>query len=396
MVKRRNQCLRQIAMLTRGDIGESEDDVGSNLLIPLLECLGHSGKIADAVSAKKSKRIRILTEDLPPDSRIVVQARGYDEDLSTGLDEVSEYAFQEGALLAVIANGHEIRVYAPLVKGVGSKYSLLYSFRREGLSETKNIEVISRLLSSRSLKTGDAKAFVEARRREIASAYSRVREIAEHYEARKKRKLVERRQLVKTAEELQSRIAALSKEIKRLEAEARKRMSNILAAVGLPPLTSEAAIYHTGDDRGPWPGWTTDTSSSSYANSRRSTGTRGKYRGRNEYWHSGNTIEIRLGNEYPMKYHLIPVGSSIRHLFPGYRVEFDLETDMGVIPCKVSSRTTDAKVGDRVAGKYITSVERNALTEWYRRHDLRVGDKLMIEIVQEMRRYRLTVSRGAD
>ncbi len=103
-----------------------------------------------------------------------------------------------------------------------------------------------------------------------------------------------------------------------------------------------------------------------------------------------NTIEILLRKNSPIRYHLIPIHKKNRHLFPGYKIEFILETDIGEIPAKVTSAPKGTKEGDPDAGRYI---KNSGLTEWYKQHkDLKLGDKISIKVIEDKQRYRLSVA----
>lgn len=90
----------------------------------------------------------------------------------------------------------------------------------------------------------------------------------------------------------------------------------------------------------------------------------------------------------PRTYGLIPVTKASRHFFPGYKVPFILETDIGEIETRVSSAPKGTPVGDPDAGSYIAG----KLKPWYRQHgDLKDGSVLTIEKVHGETRYRLSI-----
>ena len=100
-------------------------------------------------------------------------------------------------------------------------------------------------------------------------------------------------------------------------------------------------------------------------------------------------IEITLGNVFtPKKYFLIPLPKEYRSFFPGYKNPFVFITDIGEIQTKVTSAPKGTEYGDPEAGSYIYG----GLKPWYGKHsDLKEGDKLIIEMVEPKKRYRLRV-----
>lgn len=100
-------------------------------------------------------------------------------------------------------------------------------------------------------------------------------------------------------------------------------------------------------------------------------------------------LEITLRNPSFRKYHLFPIPKTSRRFFPGFRIPFILETDIGEIDTYVVSAPAGTQVGDRDAGAYI---QRN-LIKWYRQHPtIKVGDKLIFQVIEPMKRYRLKIS----
>lgn len=99
-------------------------------------------------------------------------------------------------------------------------------------------------------------------------------------------------------------------------------------------------------------------------------------------------IEIPLNGISWKKHGLIPLPKQYRGYFPGYKVQFILETDIGEITTRVTSAPRGTPKGDPEAGYYI----QGGLRPWYERHrELREGDKLIIEVIEPKERYRLVI-----
>lgn len=103
----------------------------------------------------------------------------------------------------------------------------------------------------------------------------------------------------------------------------------------------------------------------------------------------GRRIEITLTKIHtPRKYALIPIPKEHRSFFPGYKEPLTLITDVGEIRTKVTSASKGTEYGDPEAGKYV----QGGLRRWYDKHnDLKNGNKLIIEVIDLKKKYRLHV-----
>ena len=101
-----------------------------------------------------------------------------------------------------------------------------------------------------------------------------------------------------------------------------------------------------------------------------------------------DTLEITIQNPTYMNSHLFYIPKDKRSFFPGYRVPFMLETDIGAIQTYVSSAPAGTQVGDPNAGVYFQA----KLAEWYRRHPaIKVGDKVRFQVIEPMKKYSLEI-----
>lgn len=104
-----------------------------------------------------------------------------------------------------------------------------------------------------------------------------------------------------------------------------------------------------------------------------------------------NVLEVELTSPSCTKFHLFKIRRGQRDFFPGYKVPFRLETDMGTIETHVTSAPDGTAVGDPAAGRYIQA----NLSKWYKAHpELQVGSRLLIEAVEPMKLYRLKVAQA--
>ena len=355
------KCIEKIAKLTREDVGTSEENVKQKIVVPLLECLGHHRNQLDFEYGSGSRRIDIFIKDLPVDCKVVIDVKNYDEDLDNHLEQIGLYAFQEGALLALIINGKEIRIYDPFFRGFSFRNSLLYSIKRETLLEDKNIEILKNMLSRDSLVNKKVKDFIIEREKEILEAYLKIEKIKESYAKKRKELETKREKLLKQIADIQSEITEISKQEKE----------------SIQEIMKSAGIFYPVDTE--------------YTEEEITPSERQEMRTRNIFAKTTNRIEIILHNLHtPKRYALIPIPKEYRRFFPGYKVPFALETDIGEIRTKVTSAPRDTEYGDPDAGNYI----QGGLKPWYNKHkDLKEGDKLIIEVIEPKKRYRLYVEK---
>ncbi len=99
-------------------------------------------------------------------------------------------------------------------------------------------------------------------------------------------------------------------------------------------------------------------------------------------------IELEL-NASSRKYVYIPLPKDKRHFFPGFKVSFELITDVETVTAHVTSEPHGASmdVGNPYAGTHI----RGKLGPWYARHpELKAGDRLRVEALEPGKRYKLS------
>lgn len=107
---------------------------------------------------------------------------------------------------------------------------------------------------------------------------------------------------------------------------------------------------------------------------------------------SGRRIQFGITAIHTLRaYNVITFPPGHRRFFPGYKIPFIFQTDIGEIETHVSSGTQKAQQGDPDEGKYIA---RN-LKPWIRRHfkEIEAGNLITIESIEPGRTYRLSVNR---
>jgi hypothetical protein len=97
----------------------------------------------------------------------------------------------------------------------------------------------------------------------------------------------------------------------------------------------------------------------------------------------GDNVEIEIRNPSFIKFYLFVIPKNNRPFFPGYKILFTLETDIGEISTWVTSRVKNAPEGQYIQGN---------LAEWYKKHPtIKVGDKVRFTVIEPMKRYRLEI-----
>ena len=341
--------LKRLSELTPQEIGTSEENVKQKVVVPLLELLGHNKNDLDFEYGSQGKRIDIFIKDLPQDCKIFIDTKKYNEDLSNHIEQIGLYAFQEGAILAIIANGEELRIYDPFFRGNSLKDALLYSIKRKEFGSAKSITILNSLLHKKNIVNKSIKQFIAKREMEIIEAREKIESI--------------KNETQKRINELQNDIKNLSLEIDKLKDAEQEKIEYIKGRYQIYQEKTENIHKIRPSEMQ-------------------------EYRSRNVFSKSTDGIEIVLNKiSTPKKYSLIPLSKEYRHLFPGYNVEFEMETDVGLIHTHVTSAPKGTEPGNPVEGKYILGLKK-----WYNAHpELKDGSTLIISVIEPQKRYSLSI-----
>lgn len=222
------KAIEKIAKLKESSVGPTEENVKQKIVVPLLELLGHEREDLEFEYRTRSGqgKIDILIKNVPPDCKAIIDAKNYTESLSNHIDQIKDYTFDEAALLAVIANGTEIRIYSPL-RGVAFERSLLYSFERRDLVKESVWTVVSDLLHKDNLQNRSVIRKIEEREQEIKDALSSEEDLKQGYDNK--------------IESIDSDIEAKEEEIEQLKTEGENlakeqdaKIAKIWDSIGLP------------------------------------------------------------------------------------------------------------------------------------------------------------------
>jgi hypothetical protein len=103
---------------------------------------------------------------------------------------------------------------------------------------------------------------------------------------------------------------------------------------------------------------------------------------------TGDNLEVAIRSMTERKFALIYAPKNRRKFFPGYKVDFVLQTDIGNLRTKVTSAKAGTLIGDPYAGVYI----QGGLRKWFDRHpELTIGKKVRFECVEPYKNYKLVV-----
>lgn len=355
--------LDKLSKLKYEDIGSSEENVKQKIAVPLLGLLGHHRNDLDFEYGSRGKRIDIFIKGLPTNCGVVIDTKRYNEDLSNHIEQIGNYAYHEGAILALMINGEEIRIYSPARRGFKFEDSLIFLIKREKLAEDKSIEILKGLLLKENILNKSSKQFIIRREEELQEANDKVEQIKK--EAQKQIEEIEsiRKKAQKQIEETQENIKELSIKIEKIKEEEKENIQSIQQQYQLIQESNQTfqriKPYEMQE-----------------------------YRARNVFSKSADKIEVNLNAPSYIKYSVIPFPKETRHLFPGFKVKFELETDVGLILTKVTSASAGTKYGDSLAGNYI----QGGLKRWFDSHpELKEGATLILSVIEPKKRYSLSI-----
>lgn len=144
-------CLKKIASYSIKDIGWTEENVRNIVVVPMLQCLGHDVSQLDF----EHRRIDIVIKGLPSHSQVVVETKRHKLNLDRYLGQLERQAEKLNALIALISNGDEMRIYFN-----GASNFLLHKTKRKDLTNKETIEILKNFLSRENLIAGKTLVYV--------------------------------------------------------------------------------------------------------------------------------------------------------------------------------------------------------------------------------------------
>jgi predicted type IV restriction endonuclease len=224
--------VRAISRMDQSDVGPTEEDVKQKIVVPLLGLLGHARTALSFESATRGGGRADIIISVSRDSKIVVDTKKYAEDLDRHLDQIRNYAVTENALLAVLANGTEIRIYT-LMRAIDFKASLLHTIARADLAGEQAWKVLTEFMGYDSLRSGSANKAILRRESEIRDIISQEDALKDAYSA-----VVD--VLDFQIEEEKKELALLEEKKHKDYDELRTKAAKLWSSIGLPPPTAWA------------------------------------------------------------------------------------------------------------------------------------------------------------
>ena len=137
------KVFQEIADYTFRDIGFLEEDVKIKVALRILRCLGYR----DTDLSFEHSGIDIFVRGPSKETCIIVETKKLGENLEKHLPQMKRYMEKKHALLGILTNGDEFRIFACSVD-----MPLCKIYRRD-LARKENIETLQHLFSREALST---------------------------------------------------------------------------------------------------------------------------------------------------------------------------------------------------------------------------------------------------
>lgn len=213
------ECFEKIVNLSVNDIGSTEENVKNNVVVTLLECLGHKGQL-DFERQTHSGKIDIFLKNLPRKCSVIIEVKNLDIDLWNSIPQLERYIRETGAALGVLTNGDEILIFDPSWRGRVFNRQLIFRIQRKNL--IKNLDILTEILSREALRTESAINVLESRQGEIEIAEKEIEKMQEEYDNR--------------TSVIQGEIYKKTKEMNELEEERDLKFNTIYERLGITPI----------------------------------------------------------------------------------------------------------------------------------------------------------------
>lgn len=221
--------IKQIAHFTKEQIGESEESVKINFVVPLLEYFGHKRMNFEY----KFKDIYIK-KGLPRTSRVIIETKKYGKPLDKELAQLERYCNEERPLLGLIVNGDEILVFSYYWKfRPFFKDTLIYRIARKDLDKDEVIESLSKILSRENLESGKSKKNLVLREKEIERVENKISETSKEFQNKENTIQNALNELISKSKTIQIQIDEYQSKIKQIQVERKERVSEIWNSVGI-------------------------------------------------------------------------------------------------------------------------------------------------------------------
>ena len=230
------QKAERLAALSADELGRSEEDVKINFAVPLLELLGH----ARLRFEHRNKDI-VLRHGLPPGTTVIVETKRAATPLDRHLDQVARYAAEERALLALLTNGDELRLYAPLWPQAPTfAHTLLWTLARTDLAHPPALYELAAVLGADALASGHALPRIEKRQAYLRKLWDDAAAIRGAAQQQREQIGHQLAQFSERTGALQTEIEGLQDQLARVDAEEAATLGGLYGAAGETPIEPPA------------------------------------------------------------------------------------------------------------------------------------------------------------
>ncbi len=167
MDDKNREKLKRIAQYSQEDIGNAEENIKNKFIVKLLECLDYSEQDMDF----ESGRTDIFLKNLPPDCKVIIETKSYSSNLSNYqfISQLEDYCRRFAALIGVLANGTELRIYTPYMMGKKFEESMLCIIKRNELIKDDKIKLLEKYLHKENLTSKKIKESIREREEQLDS-----------------------------------------------------------------------------------------------------------------------------------------------------------------------------------------------------------------------------------
>jgi len=225
MIQEHREELRRLAELSGTDIGDNENNVKYNFVIPFLEAFGYNKKLHFEHSAQ-GNRIDILIHKVS-DHNILIEAKSYGKSLDDYISQLKRYCDEKRPIIAIITNGEELRFYSPFWRKPTFTETLIYSVDRRQLSEDSTAERIEAILDKKFLEDGSIVEHIENREREITNINKQMESLGSHYQEKITKLVSSINSLEEQIKSFQSQIDKNKADVAELQREQEQKMEDL-------------------------------------------------------------------------------------------------------------------------------------------------------------------------
>jgi len=223
----RKTKLQRLAEMSVGDIGHNENNVKYRFIIPFLESFGYSQNL-DFEHSAQGNRIDILIDKVSNRKHtILIEAKSYGKNMDDYIAQLERYCHEKSPILAIISNGEEIRFYSPFYRRADFTERLIFSIKRNQLSDNTVIEKIESVLCKEFLEDGSIIEHIEEREKEVNNIKKQMQSLDSGYQEKFEKLDTLIRSLEEQIKSIQSQVDAKRVEVVDLRQEKKQKIQNL-------------------------------------------------------------------------------------------------------------------------------------------------------------------------